>query len=136
MLRPSAVVTKTAPRSDNAGGNAPSPKTAERRQSERTPAKGMHSLLGEVLDISESGALIHHRGGVALKNGDCLTVLIRHGSYSVVVRMRIARTERTGFRRHNYGVQFLELDEEQRIALGLLADAAHDAYVGPQAYVG
>lgn len=135
MPRSSAV----APRSPNAPeasfANAPSPPARERRKSKRTPARGLQTLLGEVLDISESGALIHHRSGTALKPGDCLSVLVRHTTHSVVVRIRVVRVERAGFRRHNYGVEFIELDDDQRMALGLLADAAHDAYVGPQAYM-
>lgn len=135
MLRPSAALSKSRTAPPKRFANAQPPGTGERRRSERTPASGLHTLLGEVLDISETGALIHHRGGVVLKVGDCLSVLIRHGSHSTSVRLRVARVERAGFRRHNYGVQFIELDDEQRVALGLLADAAHDAYVGPQAFV-
>ena len=135
MLRPSAAARPSRPATEPRCSDAPASPTDERRRSQRTPARGLHSLLGEVLNISENGALIHHRGGVALKPGDHLSMLVRHGSHSVVIRVRVARAERAGYRRHNYGVQFVDLDEEQRIALGLLADAAHDAYVGPQAYV-
>lgn len=109
--------------------------SGDRRRHERLKTRGLLCLLGEVLDVSEGGALIHHRGRQDRKIGECFTAMLRHESHTVVVQMRLARIEKVGYRRHNYGVEFVGLDDHQRAEIGLMADAGHDAFIGPQAYV-
>jgi len=106
----------------------------ERRRHERLGTSSLVCLLGEVLNISESGAMIHHRGGMTRKVGDHFTALLRHEGHAVIVHMKLVRCERVGYRRYNLGVEFQGVDNKALCDLGILADAAHDAFIGPQAY--
>lgn len=107
----------------------------ERRKHERKPTKDLRCLLGEVLDISEGGAMIHHRGKPTRQVGHTFAALLRHEALCVVASMRVARVERVGFRRFVMGVEFVGLDDQQRHEIAQIAAAAHNAFIGPQAYV-
>ncbi len=91
--------------------------------------------LGQVLDFSASGMRVAHRGRMELKEGEsiCLHLQVLH--ISQIVQARVVHVRKSGFRRHEVGLEFIEVTPEVsagllsivRLAVSSLTVAHHDA---------
>lgn len=114
-----------------AGTGAP---TAEVRRHGRFRCNMLNSTLGEVLDISAAGLRVRHRGALRAGVGDCVPLTIALASSEIRVDVRIVWMRRTGFRRQEIGMEFINLDAASRSCLSDVARcAAGMAAAAPQA---
>ncbi len=84
----------------------------------------LNSSLGEVIDISAAGMRLAHRGVPRLAVGAAADVTLAFASTEVRLRARIVWMRRTGFRRHEIGVEFCQPDEKTRACLTEIARCA------------
>lgn len=88
-----------------------------RRIPGRVPQDSLFSSLGPVIDLSSGGMRV-----LATKPYDGkLRVTLWGGDVEVVMAAQVAWARRLGFRRHELGVSFLDLDEALRKVLTRMA---------------
>lgn len=92
-----------------------------RRRVERHPSTEVSSDLGEVLDLSESGARIACKGKPPFQVGYGSTIQIRTADGAVTLPVRVVWIRRKGLRTHHVGVQFSELSSALQALLRTLA---------------
>lgn len=97
-----------------ADGSAPA---AEVRRHGRLRCNMLNSTLGEVLDLSAAGLRVRHRGWPRITVGEIVPLVLSVASSEVRVEARIVWMRRTGFRRHEIGVEFINLDAATRSCL-------------------
>ncbi|MEM6457987.1 MAG: PilZ domain-containing protein [Planctomycetota bacterium] len=104
------------------------------RRHRRQRLMGLETPFGQVLDLSDSGALLFRKGDEPPAVGSELSLELADGTERVAVRARVVRTQALGLRRYEVGVAFLSLDDAQ---LGLIRHiAAHAAAdFSPRAYL-
>lgn len=80
----------------------------DRRTSGRLPQESLECNLGPVLDLSTGGMRVlckrPHEG--------TLEVCLQASQYSMNLSGQVAWSKRLGFRRHEIGIQFVDLDED------------------------
>jgi len=110
--------------------NGPGPDDEHRRHG-RLRCEQTHCCIGQVVDLSASGMLIQQRGRLTIENGQEILVTVSHesGESDVTVPVRVVRIERTGFRKHLYGLEFVDLDDDQQRQVAALARLASDQLV-------
>jgi len=103
----------------------------DQRRHGRLRCEQASCCIGQVQDLSASGMLVQHRGRMTIESGHELQVTISHesGESDVTVRVRVVRVERTGFRKHLYGLEFVDLEDDQKQQLVSLARTASDQLV-------
>ncbi|MCL4198717.1 MAG: PilZ domain-containing protein [Phycisphaerales bacterium] len=82
------------------------------------------SSLGEVIDISAAGMRIAHRGQPRVEVGQGVEITLAFASTEVRLAARIVWMRRTGFRRHEIGVEFCDADPDTRTCLTEIARCA------------
>ncbi len=88
-----------------------------RRVPGRLPQDTLYCDLGPVLDLSSGGMRV-----LATKPyGGMISVSVHGENLDVKVRGRVAWTRRHGFRRHEIGLTFQDVDEEVAKILGRMA---------------
>jgi hypothetical protein len=73
--------------------------------------------LGDVLDLSGSGLRVGRRGRQIVRVGDEFPLRLAYGSEAVLIHARVARAEKVGFRRYEYGLEMLNVDDATRRTL-------------------
>lgn len=103
----------------------------EQRRHGRLRCEQTLCCIGQVVDLSASGMLVEHRGRLIVENGQELRLTVSHesGESDVVVQVRVIRIERTGFRKHQFGLEFVDLEDDQKRQLAALARIASDQLV-------
>jgi len=105
--------------------------TENLRRHGRLRCESTSSCIGEVMDLSASGMRVMRRGRPILDVGDEFVITIRHENDGNVMKLpaRVVWIKRAGFRKIMYGLQFSDLNEEQRTHLTTLARIVTDQSV-------
>ncbi len=99
---------------------------SDRRRAGRLRTEDLRSTLGQVYDLSSTGIGVVRRGRRIGGVGDGVMIRLHYGDHDLVVSCRIMRIERLGFRRHRYGLQFVDVTPEQQVTIGRLARDCSD----------
>ena len=86
----------------------------EHRKGGRFPTTSVYSNLGELLDLSSTGALIAKRRWRKVPSGDSFVVELRYAEIRVAVQARLVREAKKRGIGHLVAIEFLDLSEEQR----------------------
>ena len=106
---------------------APSAPLGSRRH-QRRRLRSVDTPFGVILDISESGACVFHKGSAKVRVGDGMKLQVRHNGQTLDLDVRVVRTQTLGVSRLEVGVEFLSLDDEKRRALRALAETQDTDY--------
>lgn len=74
----------------------------------------IHSSLGEIVDLSASGARVRIKGALLVGKGDCFTMTLMGINGQAIVACKAIWTAKRGWRKHEVGVQFYDLSAEAR----------------------
>lgn len=104
---------------------------SDRRRHGRLRCESAKSCIGDVLDISASGMRVQRSGRPILEVGDEFRITVHPDNDEPVLTLpsRVVRIERKGFRKHIYGIEFANLDDDQKRRLGDLARLVCDQIV-------
>ncbi len=92
-----------------------------KRAEERFSTDLLTSTLGEVVDLSGSGARVRCTGRPDISVGQVLPVTIKSNQCQVTLKSRVVRVQRAGFRTVEIGITFIEIKPGLRAALHHLA---------------
>jgi len=103
----------------------------ERRRHGRLRCERTACCVGQVVDLSASGMRVQRRGRPLMEVGDDLTISVLHDGddSAITLRARVVWIERSGFRKHIYGMEFAGLDDDQKRQLSSLARVVTDQLV-------
>jgi hypothetical protein len=103
----------------------------ERRRHGRLRCKQTTCCVGQVIDLSASGMRVKRRGRPLLDVGDelQLSIQVNADDISLKVSLRVVRIERSGFRQHFYGMEFIDLTDDQKSQLSTLARVVNDQII-------
>jgi hypothetical protein len=93
----------------------------------RTGRKRCHTLVcefGEIVDLSADGMRIRQRGGARVKQNDQIVISISFMSNEVQLKARVIWSRKTGFRRREIGLQFVELAPQVKSTLEEIVQCA------------
>lgn len=107
----------------------------ERRKSNRHQVKGVKTRFGEVMNLSQDGALIYRKGSLNCTIGDPLALVIHHRGKEIEITGSIVWTQQVGLRRYEVGVNFKSADPPTREQIDFLIETASQEY-SPIVYVG
>ena len=96
--------------------------TSRRHRRQKLP--GLSTPFGQIMDVSESGACIYHKGRTTVRVGQSVLPQVRHGQIELNLSARLVRIQPLGFRRLEVGVEFLDLDDNEKEGLRQLAAEA------------
>lgn len=82
---------------------------------------GLISNLGEVVDLSAGGCRVRCVHWRSLQAGSTLQVTLETEGSAVLLSARIARKFRRGLRRYDYGLEFINMTDQQRQMLAELS---------------
>lgn len=86
----------------------------ENRKGGRFPTMCVYSSLGELLDLSSTGALIAKRRWRRVPSGESFVIELRYSEIKVAVKARLVREAKKRGIGHLVAVEFQDLTEEQR----------------------
>lgn len=110
-------------RRDTGHGN---PDGIERRKTGRLRCSGLACSLGEVTDLCASGMRVRSTRPLALPAGTSVTLTA--DDLSLTVRARVAWARQVGRKSYEAGVEFLNLDGDQRKMLAEIARSSSAAF--------
>ena len=99
-------------------------KAAERRRSGRVRVHMIGSDLGELRDLSSTGARVLCKGGVPPRPGEALWFNVEGVDGRIKVCAKVVWARRQGWFGRELGLEFLGLDAKARAALAALARTA------------
>lgn len=91
--------------------------TEENRRGGRFPTTSVRSGLGEVIDLSFSGALLIKRRFRRVPGDDSFTLKFRYEELTAVVQARVVRESKKRGVGHLIAVEFVEVSDQQREAI-------------------
>lgn len=100
-----------------------------RRRHGRLRCDDTHSTLGQVRDLSGSGMRVVRQGRCLVDVGDEFAVMLRWDETSLPVRVEVVRVTKLGFRKFEYGLRFVDLNDEARGELTRIAKLARNELV-------
>ena len=106
----------------------------ERRKRERARLAGLSSRLGELVDFSEDGFCLIHRGAKPPKVGQLLDLILTYNSQRHTVQVAVVREQALGGNCTELGLEIVEAGGEARAFLKHLAAAGNPIGSGPQAW--
>ncbi|MFK7788421.1 MAG: PilZ domain-containing protein [Phycisphaeraceae bacterium] len=92
-------------------------KTEENRKGGRFPTTSVWSGLGEVIDLSFSGALLIKRRFKRVPGEETFAIKFKYEEMKAVVAARVVRESKKRGVGHLIAVEFVDLTEEQRGAI-------------------
>lgn len=92
-----------------------------RRKSGRLMCAGLFSSLGVVADLSAGGCRVQCTHWRSLPMGGTFHVTLEGDGMAVLLTARIVRKTRLGFRRYEYGLEFIDMTDQQRQMLAELS---------------
>lgn len=95
--------------------------TDPRRRDLRHAPEGVTCPLGEVIDLSASGMRVVGKGRPLLQVGQSGMLRVNCGDGTVSLEAQVIWVKKRGFRRHEIGLQFLNLPPGVRKALDVVA---------------
>jgi len=99
------------------------PRPEDGRRHGRIQAQVVACSLGEVLDISGGGMRVTSATKPEVQVGDELTVTLQSFDGPLAVMVRVVWSKRRGFKRHQLGLQFVNVGDDLRKRLSALARA-------------
>ncbi|MEM7627528.1 MAG: PilZ domain-containing protein [Planctomycetota bacterium] len=93
------------------------------RRHRRHRLRGLDTPFGVILDVSESGACVFHKGSAQVNTGDELVLQVRHAGLELDLPARVVRTQKLGLKRLEVGIEFMSLSENQLAGVRALAAA-------------
>ncbi len=95
--------------------------------------------LGDVVDLSLSGMRVTMKGRCGIEPGQILATTLRFGELQQPVRAQVKWLKKTGFRSHQMGLEFQEMDDASvegiraisRASMQALLPQFHDAHLKP-----
>ncbi|MBB6430873.1 PilZ domain-containing protein [Algisphaera agarilytica] len=112
----------------------PAQRSSKQRRHRRQKLHNFDSPLGQVLDISVSGACIFRKGDRPVEVGQMITLQVDTRPEPLQLQARVIRIQPMGLRRHEIGVEFVDLAEaDQKRLSQLMAQASPD--YSPRAWV-
>lgn len=105
--------------------------TSDRRRHGRLRCESTCSCIGNVLDISASGMRVQRTGRHVMEVGDGFRITVHPDAGEPILTLpsRVVWIERKSFRKHVYGIEFAELNDDQKRLLGELARIVCDLIV-------
>ncbi len=105
--------------------------SVNRRRHGRVRCESTSSCIGNILDISASGMRVQRRGRAVLKVGEEFSICVHPDADEpdLTLPARVIWIEHTGLLKHVYGIEFIQLGDEQKQHLGDLARMACDQIV-------
>ena len=107
----------------------------DRRRHERVSLLGTATMLGDVLDLSESGARLFCKGTVGCELDQEMGLEIAQATTSLKVDVRVVRIAELGFKRYEVGLEFVSLNDEQLATIRALQQPGISEQVCPRAYL-
>ncbi|MCB9841300.1 MAG: DnaJ domain-containing protein [Phycisphaeraceae bacterium] len=107
----------------------------QRRQARRYQTRSLPSFpFGEVVDLSAGGMRVRRNGAPIVAEGSVERFTLVAGAGPIHLTGRVAWIRRKGLlaRTHEYGVEFLELDNELRARLRHIGQKGHDSGPSPE----
>ncbi|MEM9418903.1 MAG: PilZ domain-containing protein [Planctomycetota bacterium] len=95
----------------------PTQSGSNRRRHRRQSFNNHDTPFGQVLDISESGACIFRKGDRPVEVGQFITLQVDSRPYPLLLQARVVRIQPVGLRRHEIGVEFVNLSDQNRLRL-------------------
>lgn len=102
------------------------PKGPERRGKGRVRCDLLLSTLGEIVDLSASGLRVRTRGSQSLQINDVIYLKLSAPEEELLVKVQVVWTRRTGFRKHEVGMHFLNPSPQLQSKLIQIARVAAD----------
>ncbi|MEM9882411.1 MAG: PilZ domain-containing protein [Planctomycetota bacterium] len=96
----------------------------DHRRHGRLKTEGTESSLGQVVDISASGMRVRRKGGLPVKQGEKFRVDVQVDKEVMAVDVAVRRVYKIGRRKFEFGVEFINLSEADRVRLVRLARIA------------
>lgn len=105
--------------------------SSDRRRHGRLRCESTRSCIGSVVDISASGMRVLRSGRPIMEVGNQFRITVHpdDGEPVLTLPSRVVWIERKGFRKHIYGIEFVELSDDQKRRLGELARIVCDQIV-------
>ena len=85
----------------------------ENRKGGRFPTNSVRSTLGEVLDLSQSGALILKKRFKGVPKAETFAMRIRYEEIDVAMNARVARHFKKKGIGHLIAIEFIDIDEDK-----------------------
>lgn len=82
--------------------------------------------LGQVVDLSGSGMRVTRRGGRICKPGQTVQVTLEHAEGHMQLKARVSWLRKTGFRRQEIGLEFIDMSPSLQSELARVARNAND----------
>ena len=95
-----------------------------RRRHGRLKTEGTLSSLGEVVDISASGMRVIRKGSMPVTEGEAFRIELQIDKQVLPVDVAVRRIRKIGRRKTEFGVEFINLSEEDRMNITRLARIA------------
>lgn len=95
-----------------------------RRRHGRLKTEGTESSLGSVMDMSASGMRVHRKGALPVAEGEKFRVDVQIDKEIMAIDVVVRRVRKLGRRKFEFGLEFINLSDEDRTRLGRLARIA------------
>lgn len=93
----------------------------ERRKAGRVAVEQVECDIGTVIDLSASGARLHRPGRLKPDSNGLVSLAVSDGECGVMLEATIVREVKLGWRRWEYGLQFVDVGQDARRVLTLIA---------------
>ena len=107
---------------------------AERRRRERARLAGLSSRLGELVDFSEDGFCLLHRGAKPPRVGKTFDLILTYSTQRHTVTVAVVRENALSGNCTELGLEVREASDDARAFLAHLAAAGNPIGSGPQAW--
>ncbi|MEM9418732.1 MAG: PilZ domain-containing protein [Planctomycetota bacterium] len=95
-----------------------------RRRHGRLKTEGTESSLGSVVDISASGMRIHRKGAIPVQEGEKFRIDVQIDKEIMAIDVIVRRIRKLGRRKFEFGIEFINMSDEDRMRLTRLARIA------------
>ncbi|MEO1236414.1 MAG: PilZ domain-containing protein [Planctomycetota bacterium] len=102
----------------------PESRGEDRRRHGRLKTEGTQSSLGEVVDISASGMRVVRKGALPVREGEKFRVDLQIEQQIMPIDVEVRRVSKLGRRKFEFGLEFINLGEDERRRLISLARTA------------
>jgi len=104
-------------------------KTAEdvaenRRRHGRLKTEGTESSMGSVVDMSASGMRVHRKGTLPVHEGEKFRIDVQIDKEIMAIDVMVRRVRKLGRRKFEFGLEFINMSDENRNRLARLARIA------------
>ena len=104
--------------------NDPESAAQERRRYGRLKTEGTESSMGQVLDISAGGMRVVRKGALPVHEGEKFRVDLQVDKEIIELDVHVRRVRKLGRRKFEFGLEFINLGDEDRMKLIRLARSA------------